>query len=132
MANVLEGLLYTETHEWVKVEGDRAWIGVTDFAQHAMGDVVYVELPEVGKKVARGDDLCVVESVKGANEVYAPLSGEVAEVNSALEDSPEQVNSDAYGSWLVVLKMSDPSETGRLMSWEAYKKFLAETEKKEG
>lgn len=132
MANVLEGLLYTETHEWVKVEGDGAWIGVTDFAQHAMGDVVYVELPEVGKKVAKGDDLCVVESVKGANEVYAPLSGEVAEVNSALEDSPEQVNSDAYGSWLVVLKMSDPSETGRLMSWEAYKKFLAETEKKEG
>ena len=132
MANVVEGLLYTETHEWVKLEGEKAWVGVTDFAQHAMGDVVYVELPEVGKKVASGEDLCVVESVKGANEVYSPLSGEVAEVNSALEDSPELVNSDAYGSWLVVLKISDPSEAGRLMSWEAYKKFLVETEKKEG
>lgn len=132
MANVLEGLLYTETHEWVKIEGKKAWVGVTDFAQHAMGDVVYVELPEVGKNVARGGELCVVESVKGANDIYAPLSGQVTEVNSALEDSPELVNSDAYGSWLVVMEISDPSEAAQLMTWEAYKKFLAETEKKEG
>ena len=132
MANVLEGLLYTETHEWVKVDGKKAWVGVTDFAQHAMGDVVYVELPAVGFEVAKGGDLCVVESVKGANDVYAPLSGQVIEVNSALEDSPELVNSDAYGSWLVVMEISDPSETAQLLSWEAYKKFLAETEKKEG
>ena len=132
MANVLEGLLYTETHEWVKVEGKKAWVGVTDFAQHAMGDVVYVELPEVGFEVVRGGDLCVVESVKGENDIYAPLSGQVTEVNSVLEDSPELVNSDAYGSWLVVMEISDPSETAQLMSWEAYKKFLAETEKKEG
>lgn len=132
MANVHEGLLYTETHEWVKVDGKKVWVGVTDFAQHAMGDVVYVELPEVGLEVAKGGDLCVVESVKGANEIYAPLSGQVTEVNSVLEDSPELVNSDAYGSWLVVMEISDPSEAEQLLPWEAYKKFLAETEKKEG
>lgn len=132
MANVHEGLLYTETHEWVKLDGKKAWVGVTDFAQHAMGDVVYVELPEVGLEVAKGGDLCVVESVKGANQIYAPLSGQVTEVNTTLEDSPELVNSDAYGNWLVVMEISDPSEAEQLISWEAYKKFLAETEKKEG
>ncbi len=132
MAKVQEGLFYTETHEWVRVEGRKAWIGVTDFAQHAMGDVVYVELPEVGRTVSKGDDFCVVESVKGANDVYAPLSGKVVEVNDALEDSPERVNEDAYGSWIAILELSDPSESAQLLTWEAYRTFVAETERKEG
>ncbi|GAB6280160.1 MAG: glycine cleavage system protein GcvH [Thermovirga sp.] len=132
MANMPEELRYTETHEWIKVEEGKAWIGVTDFAQHAMGDVVYVELPEIGKAVSRGEDFCVVESVKGANDVYAPLSGTILEVNGELEDSPELVNADAYGSWIAVLEISDPSEIDHLLTWDAYRKLVAETEKKEG
>ncbi|ADE57696.1 MULTISPECIES: glycine cleavage system protein GcvH [Aminobacterium] len=132
MAKVLKDLKYTESHEWVKVEGGKARIGITDYAQHAMGDIVYVELPEEGAEFSTGSDLCVVESVKGANDVYAPVSGTVVEVNSGLEDSPELLNEDAYANWIVVLEMSDTSELDNLLDGEAYEKLCDSLETKEG
>ncbi|HCA40794.1 MAG TPA: glycine cleavage system protein GcvH [Aminobacterium sp.] len=132
MAKVLKELKYTETHEWVKVEDGKARIGITDYAQHAMGDIVYVELPEEGAEVSAGSDFCVVESVKGANDVYSPVSGTIVESNSELEDSPELVNEDPYASWIAVLEMSDPSELDNLLDWEAYKKLCDSLETQEG
>ena len=132
MSKVLKDRKYTESHEWVKIEGNMARIGVTDFAQHAMGDVVYVELPEVGASFAKGDDFCVVESVKGANDVYAPLSGKVVKVNEGLDDAPETVNQDAFGSWIAEIECSDLSEADGLMDAAAYEKLVDELEKKEG
>jgi glycine cleavage system H protein len=116
---------YTDQHEWVRVEGDTATIGITDYAQEQLGDVVYVELPEVGKTMAAGDEAAVVESVKAASEIYAPVSGEVVEVNGDLESAPGGVNDDATGrGWFVKLKLSDASELGKLMDEEAYKAFV--------
>ena len=132
MSQILKDRKYTETHEWVMIEGNMAKIGVTDFAQHAMGDVVYVELPEVGASFARGDDFCVVESVKGANDVYAPLSGKVANVNESLDGAPENLNKDAFGSWIAEIECSDLSEADSLMDAAAYEKLVEELEKKEG
>jgi glycine cleavage system H protein len=132
MSQILKDRKYTETHEWVMIEGNMAKIGVTDFAQHAMGDVVYVELPEVGASFAKGDDFCVVESVKGANDVYAPLSGKVANVNEGLDGAPENLNKDAYGSWIAEIECSDLSEADSLMDAAAYEKLVEELEKKEG
>ena len=132
MSQILKDRKYTETHEWVMIEGNMAKIGVTDFAQHAMGDVVYVELPEVGASFAKGDDFCVVESVKGANDVYAPLSGKVANVNESLDGAPENLNKDAYGSWIAEIECSDLSEADSLMDAAAYEKLVEELEKKEG
>jgi len=118
---------YTKDHEWVRVEGDTATVGITDYAQEQLGDVVYVELPDVGKSVGVGDEAAVVESVKAASEVYAPVSGEVVEVNEALADAPNGVNDDAAGAgWFVKLKLSDTSELEKLMSEDEYKSFLAE------
>jgi glycine cleavage system H protein len=116
---------FTDQHEWVRVDGDTATIGITDYAQEQLGDVVYVELPEVGKAVAAGDEAAVVESVKAASEVYAPVSGEVIEVNGDLEGAPGGVNEDAMGrGWFVRIKLSDASELGKLMDEDAYKAFL--------
>lgn len=116
---------FTDQHEWVRVDGDTATIGITDYAQEQLGDVVYVELPEVGKTMAAGDEAAVVESVKAASEIYAPISGEVVEVNADLEGAPGGVNDDAMGrGWFVKLKMSDTDEFGKLMDEDAYKAFL--------
>lgn len=116
---------YTKDHEWISVEGDVATIGITDYAQSQLGDVVFVELPEKGKTIAQSGEAAVVESVKAASEVYAPVSGEVVDVNSALEGAPATVNEDAQGKgWFLKMKLSDPSELDGLMSEDEYKDFL--------
>jgi glycine cleavage system H protein len=112
---------YTEDHEWVSVEGDIATVGISDFAQAQLGDVVFVELPEVGAEVSAGDQVAVVESVKAASEVYSPLTGEVVEVNDAIVEDPAGVNGDAEGEgWFFKIKLSDPSELDDLMDAKAY------------
>ncbi|PIE54746.1 MAG: glycine cleavage system protein H [Dethiosulfovibrio peptidovorans] len=123
MAEIKDGLRYTKEHEWIKVEGGKGRVGISDYAQHAMGDIVFVELPEVGQDVSAGGDLCVVESVKGANDVYSPASGKVVEINEALDDSPEAINEDPYGSWIAVVELSNASEVDALMDPAAYKAF---------
>lgn len=116
---------FTDQHEWVRVDGDVATIGITDYAQEQLGDVVYVELPEVGKSFAAGDEAAVVESVKAASEIYSPVSGEVVEVNGDLEGAPGGVNEDAMGrGWFVKVKLSDKAELGKLMDEDAYKAFV--------
>lgn len=118
-------LKFTEDHEWVSIDGDIATVGITDYAQGQLGDVVFVELPEVGKDVSKGDEAAVVESVKAASEVYAPLGGEIVEVNSALDEAPATVNEDAMGAgWFVKMKLSDASELDGLMDEAAYKSFV--------
>jgi len=122
-----EGLRYTKDHEWARVEGKRATVGITDFAQSELTDVVFVELPKVGRAVKAGEVVGTVESVKAVSEIFAPLSGRVLEVNKALEDSPEVVNQDAYGKgWMVVLEIADPSEARNLMDAPAYRKMIGE------
>ncbi|MBR1574711.1 MAG: glycine cleavage system protein GcvH [Bacteroidales bacterium] len=120
MSKVIEGLLYSESHEWVKVEGDIAVIGVSDFAQKEMGDITYVDAPEVEDEVTAGEEFGALESVKASSDLYSPVSGEVVEVNEALEDQPELINSDAYGAWIIKVKMSDTSELDALMDAAAY------------
>lgn len=122
MSNVPSELKYVASHEWIRVEGDgTVVIGITDHAQDLLGDVVFVELPEVGAEVSVGDDAGVVESVKAASDIYAPLSGEIVAVNEELEDSPEQVNSDPYGDgWFFKIKLSDDNELAELLDGEAY------------
>ena len=116
---------YSQDHEWVKLDGETATIGITHYAQEQLGDVVFVELPEVGKKVEKGKELAVVESVKAASEVYAPLSGEVVEVYCALTDAPATVNEDATGKgWFAKLKVSDKGQFAGLMDEAAYQKFV--------
>jgi len=115
---------YTEEHEWIRVEGDSATVGITDFAQGQLGDVVFVEIPEAGRQVTRGGEAAVVESVKAASDVYAPVSGEVIEGNNALVEDPSLVNSDPEGEgWFFRLSLADPSELDGLMDSEAYKSF---------
>ena len=117
---------YTKDHEYIRLEGDTAVVGITDYAQGQLGDVVFVELPAIGKAVGKGDEAAVVESVKAASEVYAPVSGEVVAVNSALEGSPGTVNEDPLGSgWFVKMKLADPSELEGLMTEDQYKAFVA-------
>ena len=116
---------YSKDHEWVKVDGDTATVGITHYAQEQLGDVVFVELPEVGKKVEQGKELATVESVKAASEVYAPISGEVIEVNSALTEAPATVNEEAQGKgWFAKLKIADKGQLASLMDEAAYKKFV--------
>ena len=116
---------YTKEHEWVKVDGDVATVGISPYAQEQLGDVVFVELPEVGKKVEKGKEMAVVESVKAASEVYAPISGEVTEVNSALTDAPATVNEDAMGKgWFAKLKLTNKGDLDGLMDEAAYKKYV--------
>jgi len=118
-------LKFTEDHEWVLLEGDVATIGVSAYAQEQLGDVVFVEVPEVGAEIAKGDELAVVESVKAASEVYNPIGGEVVAVNEGLEGEPTLVNADPHGEgWFVKLKVSDPSEIAELMDEAAYKTFV--------
>ncbi|SNZ05495.1 glycine cleavage system protein GcvH [Cohaesibacter gelatinilyticus] len=121
--------LFTEDHEWIAIDGDVATVGITDFAQSQLGDVVFVELPEVGAELEKGGDAAVVESVKAASEVYAPIDGEVVEVNEALEEDPSKVNSEAEtGAWFMKIKVSDSSQLEGMMSADAYKAFVAEQE----
>ncbi len=117
--------LYTKDHEWVLLEGSRAKIGITDYAQDSLGAVVFVELPAVGDSLAAGDVLGAVESVKAASEVYTPLSGTVIAVNGALEDAPESLNEQPYEQWLAELELSDPAELGQLLDEAAYQDFCA-------
>ena len=120
-------LRFTKDHEWVRLDGDLAVIGITDYAQSQMGDVVYVELPEIGHRVEQGKEAAVVESVKAASEVYAPISGEVAEVNEALAADPAKVNADPNGEgWFFKLRLDDPSQLDQLMDEAAYQRFVAE------
>lgn len=124
---VLDGLYYTNEHEWLKVDGDTAIVGITDHAQHALGDLVFVELPAVGKSVSQHAAFAVVESVKAASEVYAPATGEVLEVNSALEGAPETINDDAYGKgWIAKMKLTKQDELSSMMDAAAYKAFIAD------
>ncbi len=120
-ANIPEQLKYAKTHEWVRVEGDTAWVGITDHAQAELTELVFVELPEVGRTVSAGQPCAVVESVKTASDIYAPLSGEVIEVNQALTDDPGKVNADAFGEgWFFKVRMSAPSELDSLMDATSY------------
>ena len=120
MAKTVEGLYYSESHEWVKIEGNVAVVGITDFAQHAMGDLSYVDMPEVDDEFAAGDEFGAVESVKAASDLYSPVSGTVVEVNEELEDAPELLNQDAFANWIMKVEMSDPSELDSLMDAAAY------------
>ena len=126
MSDIPSDLLYTESHEWVCVEDDgTARIGISDHAQAALGDLVFVELPEVGSSFGRGDACAVVESVKAASDIYAPVSGEVTSINEDLEDDPGMINNDPYGDgWLFTVSLDDPSETDELMNAEAYEESL--------
>ena len=125
MAKTVEGLYYSESHEWVKVEGNVAIVGITDFAQHAMGDLSYVDMPEVDDELAAGDEFGAVESVKAASDLFCPVSGTVVEVNEALEDAPELLNEDAFANWIMKVKMNDPSELEGLMDAAAYEAMCA-------
>jgi glycine cleavage system H protein len=119
-------LKYTKEHEWALIEGNRAKVGITDFAQSHLGDIVYVDLPPLGKEVKKGETLLVVESVKTASDVYAPLSGKVIEINNALSKAPEKVNRDPYGEgWMVIIEIKDPKEAEELLSSEDYESYLS-------
>ena len=120
MSKIIEGLLYSDSHEWVKVDGDVAVIGVSDFAQAEMGDITYVDMPEVDDEVTKGEDFGALESVKASSELYSPVSGVVVEVNGALEDAPELVNEDAFANWIIKVQMSDKAELESLMDAAAY------------
>jgi len=116
---------YTEQHEWVRVDGEEAAVGISPYAAGQLGDIVYVELPDIGKTFSQGDEIAVVESVKAASEVYAPVSGAVSAINEALGEAPATVNDDAGGTgWFLRLKMTDPAEMEKLMDEAAYKKFI--------
>ena len=123
---VLAELKYSKEHEWVKLEGNRAYIGITDYAQDALGDIVFVELPEEGAELEAGDVLGAVKSVKAASDIYAPVSGKVVEVNEELEDAPEKINEEPYEAWIAVLEISDSSELEDLLSAEEYEKLCEE------
>ena len=123
MAKVLEGLYYSESHEYVRVEGDNGFIGITDYAQHALGNVVYVDMPEVDDEVSAGEEFGAVESVKAASDLFSPVSGTVVEVNEALEDQPELINEDAFENWIIKVQLSDTTELDDLMDAAAYERF---------
>lgn len=120
MARVIEGLYYSESHEYVRVEGEYGYVGITDYAQHALGNVVYVDMPEVDDEVEAGEDFGAVESVKAASDLISPVSGTVVEVNEALEDAPELLNQDAFENWIIKVQLSDKAELDNLMDAAAY------------
>lgn len=122
----VEGLYYSESHEWVKVDGEVAIIGITDFAQKAMGDIVYVDMPEVDDEVSAEEEFGAVESVKAASDLISPVSGTVTEINEALEDESGLLNQDPYENWIIKVQMSDPGELDRLMNAEAYAAFCTQ------
>lgn len=123
MAKFIEGLYYSESHEYVRVEGEYAYIGITDYAQNALGNVVYVDLPEVDDEIEAGEDFGAVESVKAASDLTSPVSGVVVEINEALEDEPELINKDAFANWIMKVKMADTTELDNLMDAKAYEAF---------
>ena len=123
MAKVLEGLYYSESHEYVRVEGDYGFVGITDYAQNALGNVVYVDMPEVDDEVEAGEEFGAVESVKAASDLYSPVSGTVVEINEVLEDQPELINQDAFENWIIKVELSDKSELDALMDAKAYAEF---------
>ena len=118
------GFKYTKDHEWIELTADKGKVGITDYAQQQLGDVVYVELPEVGSKVKQGQSFGTIESVKAVSELYSPVTGEVVEVNSALKDKPETVNASPYESWMVVIKLTNPSEAGALLDAAQYQDLV--------
>jgi glycine cleavage system H protein len=123
MARVIEGLYYSESHEYVRVEGEFGYIGITDYAQNALGNVVYVDMPEVDDEVEAGEEFGAVESVKAASDLISPVSGTVVEVNDSLDDSPELINEDAYENWIIKVELTDKAELDNLMDAEAYQAF---------
>ena len=123
MSKTVAGLLYSESHEWVSVDGNIATVGITDFAQHALGNLSYVDMPEVGDEVSKGEEFGAVESVKAASDLYSPVPGRVIETNTELEDAPERLNVDPYANWIIKVEMSDPSELDDLMDEAAYIAF---------
>lgn len=125
---VVKDLLYTEDHEWLKVEGDTAYIGITDFAQNQLGDIVYVELPEIGDEIDKEDVFSAIESVKAASDSYMPVDGEVLEVNEELIDAPELLNTDAFENWIIKIRLTDESQLDDLMSSGEYEEYIAEEE----
>ncbi|NMB96365.1 MAG: glycine cleavage system protein GcvH [Clostridiaceae bacterium] len=120
---IKDDLKYSKEHEWVKVTGDKAYIGITDYAQEALGDIVFVELPEVGMEISAGDTFGVVESVKAASDIYCPVSGTVTKINEELIDSPEIINEDPYGAWIIEIELSDTLELDELMDDQEYEDF---------
>ena len=126
MANIPEDLRYSKDHEWVSVEGDVATIGITDYAQHSLGDVVYIDMPRVGDKFSTHEAFGSVESVKAVSEIFTPIAGEIAEVNEGLNDTPESVNNDPYSAgWMIKIKMDNPNEADKLLSAVEYEEYLA-------
>jgi glycine cleavage system H protein len=122
---VRDNLKYTDTHEWVKLSGNAAYIGITDHAQSELTDIVFVEFPEIGKEIKKGDELCVVESVKSVTEIYAPISGKIANVNKKLEETPETINESPYDEgWLVEIEIDNKSEIDKLLDADSYKKLI--------
>lgn len=119
---------YTNDHEWIKVEGDTAWVGITTYARHALGDLVYLELPEVGQKLGKGDNFAVVESVKAASEIYTPVSGEITAVNDNLQDNLDDLKEDVEKGWIIKVKMTNPDEAATLMDKGAYENYTASLE----
>ena len=126
MSKILEGLKYSDSHEWVKVDGNVALVGVSDYAQKEMGDITYVDLPEEGDDVIAGEEFGALESVKAASDLISPVSGVVVAVNAALEDTPEAVNEDAYAAWIIKVEMSNPADLDALMDAAAYKAYIKE------
>lgn len=126
MAKVIEGLYYSESHEYVRVEGEYGYVGISDYAQHALGNIVYVDMPEVDDEVVAGEDFGAVESVKAASDLISPVSGTVVEVNEALEDKPELINEDAFENWIMKVELSDKSELDNLMDAAAYEEICKE------
>jgi glycine cleavage system H protein len=118
------GYKYTKDHEWVELSGDRAKVGITDYAQQQLGDVVYVDLPDVGARLKAGQSFGTIESVKAVSELYAPVSGEVVEVNTALKDKPEKINTDPHGNWMIVLKLANPGEASALLDAAQYEDLV--------
>ena len=126
MSKIIDGLFYAESHEYVKIEGEFGYVGITDYAQHELGNVVYVDMPDVDDEVEAGEDFGAVESVKAASDLSSPVSGTVVEINEALNDSPELINEDPYANWIIKVQLSDASETEKLMDAAAYKAFIKE------
>lgn len=120
----MSNVKYTNDHEWLKIDGDTAWVGITTYARHALGDLVFLELPEVGRKVSKGDDFAVVESVKAASEIYTPVSGEIVEVNDNLQDNLDDLKEDIDTGWIVKVKMDNEAEAADLMDKAAYDSFV--------
>ena len=126
MSTIINGLKYSETHEWVKIEGDIAIIGVTDYAQKEMGDITYVDMPDAGEVVEKEEEFGALESVKASSDLFSPVSGTVVERNDALEDAPELVNEDPYGNWIIKVQLRDPAELDALMDAEGYRDMIGE------